>query len=910
MSAPPSRQRRTPLHERSQSQNNTLAIRIVPYTPPRLQAQGRSPARNTSPSCPYPVELDTGAPGDDPPRRCSSAILRSKDGASEEEEGHRYGDAADRHPRFALPPVTSFAVSLESSRDQGVSGSKLSATGRWYGEGPKTPTTAATSQSSRDGDTEEPTPAASPSSSSAPGASTSRPLSRRRNFVAVHSDKTFSLVSQGLLPSSTSASSDYGTGPKSPPLSYSSRTSSSYYEGHSSGAFSGDDRSSSPLTSSGTIPDYSLPLYATSPSPLAIQLAEDPTTASPWNYRMVGGLRKVPKTPDLKQTGLVTRNLPETPTALAVLPEASTSSVAELGPEPQRLLPKASFNSSQTASTTSETTNYKVYGDESLAQGSTESLRPSSSRTNFHQVGESSPAGSFVAARPDTADSDQNYILHGDPSPSASVVTVSRRPRPTYSQESLLVPPLRPGRKGSNEGFGYRKPRSRENLRVRAGSIRSIRSISSIISEGAAATFLAGQTFLRIPNPQFSGYTGSSSLPSDGEREIPWAESAATGSPSGFITPRVQMIPTTPHQWSSQLSTVMSESEGSSGAGRRSSRGWASSTHSRLMPSISSSIAAELEQSSQSRPDSRSESIDRPQPSYARSSHGVYSTRMVRDQDEHGDGLADLHEINQRPSRTGLSGFFAGSNSSERNLHSSASSRSPSLSSSSSIPAWARVYYGSGERRFLAPPSESSISESGGSRPSSIFRTGSPAADHFPLSIYSPRRRAREVQPPGSQPFSDSASMDITPLPPMETYHIRTGLRKMTSSIWSPHLRTDRRADRYSLWEPPSISWSAESGILGRRNIQVVMFTVGFIFPFAWMTAAVLPLPPNPHLALLETDTSHKLEYRFGPSDDIHYQSARWWRTLNRCMSVVGLLIIGAIVALVVVSVREGWSHH
>ena len=263
---------------------------------------------------------------------------------------------------------------------------------------------------------------------------------------------------------------------------------------------------------------------------------------------------------------------------------------------------------------------------------------------------------------------------------------------------------------------------------------------------------------------------------------------------------------------------------------RRSSTGWASS-HSRQMLSISSSLAQQLEET-RTHSRSNSGSLDRPQPTYSRgtliSGGGGGTTRTVRDQDEHGDGLADLHEIAQQPSRSGLSAFFGSSNSSGRNLHSSGSSRANSLTTGS-IPAWARVYYGSGERRFL---STLSINDGGGgdeSRPASSFRSsGSPITDHFPLNIYSARKRPREIRPgTGARPGSDVASLETG-----DGYGVRRGLRKMTSSIWSPHLRTDRRASRYSIWDPPSVQWSAESGVLGRRNVQVVFFMVGFVFPF------------------------------------------------------------------------------
>lgn len=116
----------------------------------------------------------------------------------------------------------------------------------------------------------------------------------------------------------------------------------------------------------------------------------------------------------------------------------------------------------------------------------------------------------------------------------------------------------------------------------------------------------------------------------------------------------------------------------------------------------------------------------------------------------------------------------------------------------------------------------------GGSRPSSSFRTGSPSTEHLSLNIYSPRRRPREVRPPPmAQAASDSGSVDNNHDP------LRSVFRRQTSSIWSPHLARDQRASGYSIWEPPSIDWSTESGPLGRRNIQIVLFIVGFILPLS-----------------------------------------------------------------------------
>lgn len=145
------------------------------------------------------------------------------------------------------------------------------------------------------------------------------------------------------------------------------------------------------------------------------------------------------------------------------------------------------------------------------------------------------------------------------------------------------------------------------------------------------------------------------------------------------------------------------------------------------------------------------------------------------------------------------------------------------------------MYYGSGERRFLGRrPSFVTISDYDESRPSSSGLPGSesPNTDNFPQAIFSPRKRAREVQPAAAQGLSpDEASMEVAPVPQGQDYRVFRTMRQKTSSIWSPHLQTDRRATRYSVWDPPSVSWSADTGLLGKRNVQVVLFIAGFILP-------------------------------------------------------------------------------
>lgn len=71
------------------------------------------------------------------------------------------------------------------------------------------------------------------------------------------------------------------------------------------------------------------------------------------------------------------------------------------------------------------------------------------------------------------------------------------------------------------------------------------------------------------------------------------------------------------------------------------------------------------------------------------------------------------------------------------------------------------------------------------------------------------------------------------------------------------------------------------------------------------MIAAVLPLPPKPMLNVREVDysssnldISNDYDREFGPMDEARYESAKWWRRLNRLMSLVGLLIIATIVGI------------
>ena len=645
---------------------------------------------------------------------------------------------------------------------------------------------------------------------SAAESSVSKPKPVPKKRLRIHQDqKTFSLVPedhpQAVLDT-----------PISPTLS-----TKSLYNLLSSTAHNGGVRSNSITL---CISDASSTSAGppTTPVPASKEaIPADPiaSTNSPWNYQLVGGLRKVPETPDLKQKAAVTLDSPLRP-----LPESDTANKPRATSHNLSAKPSFQSESTESATTASENTNYKVYQGTSAPNSDT-ALAPPSSSNSDRLPGDPSPASSVIIRRPQTASSEnENYELLGSPSPSASYDNLG--PRSKYSQESLVVPPLNPRAPSSNVNLGYYKSRSRESLRT-----GSLTSLSTVLSQQEAARAIVGSgSLIQLPI-----------LAANLKRTSSWAKPLASHPLRSFMNE-------TPHQWSSQLSTVPSVSEGgtdrgsrtwSDDPGRRSSGAFQSSQsrHSRQMLSISSSLAAEEAASR-----STSDSLEPPSPAFARNGQRFpsgSSGRIVGEQDEHGDGITDMQDLRGWPTRTRLSGLDSVSDNARSNsILSTSSSRANSLLASS-IPTWARLYYGSGERRFWGVGAPGSSTEGGDSRASSFrsFRNGSPNTDHFPLSLYSPRRRPREINSHRGQP--DTRSMEITPAAQLggdgrlmhETYpkHFRTW---SMSSIWSPHLRLDRRATRHSIWEPPSVNWSTEGSWFGRRNVQIIMFSFGWIFPF------------------------------------------------------------------------------
>jgi hypothetical protein len=587
----PTRTPRRVLHERSESQTNAIAaIRLVPYTPERLDLP-RDEVYSRNP-------LPTSALQLFPPS--SSAFYSEKQG-------------------YALKSEDDVSYHTVPSKAQPSPGSSSTFSSTPNQSEPASPT------------------------------SRPKPLLKKRKHVAVNPQtKTFRVLDV--------AQQDEVVLLEARLRSLPSLHSQPSYDLLPSSSNGTEEAAGSSVS---YLPDNSV---ATSPSTVASTprpkspISGDITSSSPWNYQLVGGVRKVPKTPDLKEKAVES---PEPPLPLPPLPETAEPSQPE-----HDLTSKPSFRSTTTTTTTTSTasdnTNYKVYGNSSPSPYYPSIPRPSSGDSNYQEQYES-PSSSDIGLP------ESNYEVYGDPSPSTSYVVLVTQAPAQYSQESLVVPPLQPWVKRPVEKFGYYKSRSRETLRT-----GSLTSISTILSQEAARGIVASAQVVNLSGPK----------PPSG-----WEDATAISIARAHMQAH-------PHQWSSQLSTVPSESDGATDRG---SRSW-SDVNTRRSSGFQSPHSRHLSSSAAQYSDgghSRSGSLERPTPAFARGQRDATGStiRMVEGQDEHGDGITDMPDLlRSRPSRTRLSGFYSITSidtGRTSTMKSTASSRANSLVASS-IPAWAK----------------------------------------------------------------------------------------------------------------------------------------------------------------------------------------------------------------------------
>ncbi|KAL8787869.1 MAG: hypothetical protein Q9195_007562 [Heterodermia aff. obscurata] len=299
-----------------------------------------------------------------------------------------------------------------------------------------------------------------------------------------------------------------------------------------------------------------------------------------------------------------------------------------------------------------------------------------------------------------------------------------------------------------------------------------------------------------------------------------------------------------------------------------------------------------------------------PRPAHAPRSDVTASTiRVVNEQEDVITGLAPVPG-----SRSSARLSIFSSNSDRGNRRSAIHSPRPSSRGSffrDSIPGWARTYYGRGGRTSMLPQNYSTDNLDSGLS-NAPYTTTEPSQSESSLSV----SRSRPKPPHFGHSRNDS--MPITRIQPSEInmVEVRGAPRAKVSAVWSPHLWHDRNSagKRRSLFIAPTVDKEAVGKAPRRRNMQVVLFTVGFLFPLAWFAAAFLPLPPKPIVdeklkgperRTSVTSIGQDLENRLAPMDEAHYENARWWRNLNRLMIPVGVFIIAAIIALAVVATRN-----
>ena len=180
----------------------------------------------------------------------------------------------------------------------------------------------------------------------------------------------------------------------------------------------------------------------------------------------------------------------------------------------------------------------------------------------------------------------------------------------------------------------------------------------------------------------------------------------------------------------------------------------------------------------------------------------------------------------------------------------------------------------------------------------------STSIDNISINIFRPR--TRNNQEINRQSRQDSAVNGPTRPQELNLAEIRGAPRRRISPSWSPHLWHDRTSlgRRRTIFQAPSIDEEAEGNSPNRRNAQIWLFAIGFIFAPGWFIASFLPLPPRPGISSLKgkenanrSQLTEDLEKQLGPIDEARYENARWWRNINRIMSLVGIVIVVAIVS-------------
>ncbi|KAL2815896.1 hypothetical protein BJX63DRAFT_388737 [Aspergillus granulosus] len=471
---------------------------------------------------------------------------------------------------------------------------------------------------------------------------------------------------------------------------------------------------------------------------------------------------------------------------------------------------------------------------------------------------------------------------------------------------------------------------SNQDSASRSNSLSSLNSLGTVIRYAGAGPWTHGssselgasrsQSFRSSPPYQVPSVRSNSTRPSfrshsrsatSSSGSAPRADVQAVGVDSGVFI----QYPTIRAPSSSGSRVDMSHSAGSSEDNLPGPCGDFSSDRFRShLSTVTSRWSAELDTSFPSPTDRPSEStMDLTPPPTAMTRQRITSSSVwLVNESEDDEFLDSVASLPPRPTNPGV----PTSQTSSSRSSSTRSNKRPGTSSSivaNYLPTWARMYYTSEE----AAGSTLSLVEGPHSPPARPVTSNSTVLQRF-ASVVS---RARTL----SNVTRDSATQGSLPQPPSDLRDPRNHWVKAPESTvtrsgsslhrlrpsWSPHLYPDRRvvAPKSSAWRAPSLDSRTEP-ILGRRNIQVWSFCLGFICPLTWFIASFLPLPRKPEMMMEENcgpELEATLKMRLYDLERRRYLNARWWRNLNRWMNPLGLVIITIIITLAVVGTTVGF---
>lgn len=202
-------------------------------------------------------------------------------------------------------------------------------------------------------------------------------------------------------------------------------------------------------------------------------------------------------------------------------------------------------------------------------------------------------------------------------------------------------------------------------------------------------------------------------------------------------------------------------------------------------------------------------------------------------------------------------------------------------------------------------------SSSSSSRHSMAITPALPRNHNHPASP-TPRGSRRNRTARTTQQQHRHTSRGLPRDPTFTSSHYPRSLSASQIFTQPPHLAPSRRlSHRLSTWRAPSFDEALNTLLVTRCNRQILFFCLGFVCPLLWMVAAFLPIPPRPADAQvnanvndLEDLNGKEGRYALGVQMEMmdwehekRFLKARWWRTLNRIMSVVGVAVIAAIVS-------------